>query len=116
MIQIYFILPNGDTRAIAAQLGQTVMEVAVRHGIDGIEGMCGGSLACATCHAYIHPDWWQVTLPPEGELLEGEIDMLDTAFALTPWSRLTCQLILTEAMNGLILALPGSKPDWLQER
>ncbi len=88
------------------------MEVAVAAGIQGMEGMCGGSLACATCHAYIHPDWWRVTLPEGDEILDGETDMLDTAFAVTHQSRLSCQIILTPAMDGLIVGLPGLK-EWL---
>ncbi len=109
VLQIHFLLPDGQTRSVTATPGQTVMEVAVAAGIDGIEGMCGGCVSCATCHVYVHPQWRQMTMPAEGELLEGEIDMLDTAFATTDWSRLSCQIILTNAMDGLILALPGRK-------
>lgn len=113
MPKITFILLDGSEKIIDAPLGLSVMEVAVRHGLDKIEGACGGSLACATCHVYVHPDWWDKVLPEDGEISEAEEDMLDLAFNLTRKSRLSCQIIVSDALDGLILALPGSKPDWL---
>lgn len=109
MLHIHFLLPDGQARAVTAMPGQTVMEVALAAGIDGIEGVCGGCVSCATCHVYVHPRWFQMTMPPDGELIEGETDMLDTAFAVTDWSRLSCQIILQPEMDGMIVALPGRK-------
>lgn len=110
---IHFIQTDGSTKSIDAPLGLSVMEVAVKHAMDKIEGACGGSLACATCHVYVHPDWWDKVLPDAGEIDEAEEDMLDLAFNLTKLSRLSCQIIVTEDLDGLIVALPGSKPDWV---
>lgn len=110
---IHFIQTDGSTKSIDAPLGLSVMEVAVKHAMDKIEGACGGSLACATCHVYVHPDWWDKVLPDAGEIDEAEEDMLDLAFNLTKLSRLSCQIIVTDELDGLIVALPGSKPDWI---
>lgn len=113
MPKITFIQVNGTEKVIDAPLGLSVMEVAVRNAMDKIEGACGGSLACATCHVYVHPDWWDKVMPDDGEISEAEEDMLDLAFNLTKKSRLSCQIIVREELDGLILALPGSKPAWL---
>lgn len=110
---IHFVQIDGSTTTIDAPLGLSVMEVAVKHTMDKIEGACGGSLACATCHLYIHPDWWDKVMPEDGEISEAEEDMLDLAFNLTKRSRLSCQIIVSDELDGLIVALPGSKPDWL---
>lgn len=111
---IHFIQLDGSTKTIDAPLGLSIMEVGVRHHMDKIEGACGGSLACATCHVYVHPDWWDKVMPESGEMSEAEEDMLDLAFHLTRLSRLSCQIIVTEQLDGLVLALPGSQPDWLK--
>ncbi len=113
MPQIHFIQVDGSTKTIDAPVGLSVMEVAVKHSMDKIEGACGGSLACATCHVYVHPDWWDEVMPDEGDISEAEEDMLDLAFNLTKRSRLSCQIIVTDELDGLVVALPGSKPDWL---
>ncbi|OIN85484.1 MAG: 2Fe-2S ferredoxin [Alphaproteobacteria bacterium CG1_02_46_17] len=113
MPQIHFIQVDGSTKTIDAPVGLSVMEVAVKHAMDKIEGACGGSLACATCHVYVHPDWWDKVMPDEGDISEAEEDMLDLAFNLTKRSRLSCQIIVTDKLDGLVVALPGSKPDWL---
>lgn len=110
---IHFIQVDGSTKTIDAPVGLSVMEVAVKHAMDKIEGACGGSLACATCHVYVHPDWWDKVLPEEGEIDEAEEDMLDLAFNLTKLSRLSCQIIVSDDLDGLVVALPGSKPDWV---
>ncbi|HOO51078.1 MAG TPA: 2Fe-2S iron-sulfur cluster-binding protein [Alphaproteobacteria bacterium] len=113
MPHIHFIQVDGSTKTIDAPVGLSVMEVAVKHAMDKIEGACGGSLACATCHVYVHPDWWDKVLPDEGEIDEAEEDMLDLAFNLTKLSRLSCQIIVSDELDGLVVALPGSKPDWV---
>ena len=113
MPQIHFVQIDGSTITIDAPVGLSVMELAVKHNMGKIEGSCGGSLACATCHVYVHPDWWNKVMPDEGDISEAEEDMLDLAFHLTKKSRLSCQIMITEDLDGLIVALPGSKPEWI---
>jgi len=112
MPKITFIQLDGSEKIIDAPVGLSVMEVAVKHAMDRIEGSCGGSLACATCHLYVHPDWWNRVMPEDGEISDEENDMLDLAFHLTKRSRLSCQIIVKDELDGLILALPGAKVDW----
>jgi 2Fe-2S ferredoxin len=107
MPKITFIEKNGQPRDVDAPSGLSVMEVSHKHGID-IEGACGGCLACATCHVIVHPDWYG-RLP---EKLEGEEDMLDLAFDLRKTSRLGCQILMNDDLDGLVVALPGAKLPW----
>ena len=113
MPKINFVLKDGTTKTVDAQNGLSVMEVAVKNGIDAIEGACGGSLACAPCHVYIHPNWWAKCLP-EGEdaIGEDEEDMLDLGFDIRKNSRLCCQIIVSDELDGLTVAMPGTKTDW----
>ncbi len=113
MPHIHFFQIDGTTITVDAPIGLSVMEIGVKHSMDKIDGACGGSLACATCHVYVHPDWWDKVLPDEGDVSEEEEDMLDLAFNLSKKSRLSCQIIMREELDGLTLAIPGSKPDWL---
>lgn len=108
---VTFIHPDGNRQDVDAPLGLSLMEVAVQNGIDQIEGACGGSLSCATCHLYVHPDAHERLLPEDG-ISEEEEDMLDLAFDLKRTSRLCCQIIVDDEMDGLEVALPGSKVDW----
>lgn len=112
MPKITFILKDGSEKIVDAPLGLSVMEVAQKFNIDPIEGACGGSLACATCHVYVQPDWWERALPEEGEKSEEEEDMLDLAFDIRKTSRLCCQIMVSEDMDGLVVAVPGSKAKW----
>ena len=112
MPQMTFIMKDGKEFLADAPVGLSVMEVAHHNKMYEIEGSCGGSLACATCHVYVHPDWHDKVMPEEGELSEDEEDMLDLAFDLRKTSRLSCQIIMEEELDGLIVALPGSKLDW----
>lgn len=101
-----FILRDGTPFEVDAPKGLSVMEIARKAGINDIEGACGGSLACATCHVVVHPDWYgRVT--PEGIQIDEE-DMLDLAFDLTQTSRLSCQIMMDDALDGLVVALPGA--------
>ncbi|MGE4313939.1 MAG: 2Fe-2S iron-sulfur cluster-binding protein [Pseudobdellovibrionaceae bacterium] len=111
MPKITFLRKDGTSREIDAPNGLSVMEVAIQNNIDEIEGACGGSLACATCHVYVHPDWKDRTLP-DGEIAEEEEDMLDLAFDLRKSSRLGCQIIMDDELDGLVVAIPGTKTDW----
>ena len=112
MPKMTFVMPDGEKREVDAPEGLSVMEIAQMNDIDQIEGACGGSLACATCHVYVHPQWWQKSLPEEEAITEEEEDMLDLAFDVRDKSRLSCQIEMNEDMNGLVVALPGAEVDW----
>ncbi len=101
MAKMIFIERDGTRREVEAPLGLSVLEVAHRHGID-IEGACEGSLACSTCHVIVDPEWYEMLK----EASEDEEDMLDLAFGLTKTSRLGCQIIMTEELDGLTVSLP----------
>ena len=103
MPTMIFIERDGIARTVDAPLGLSVLEVAHRHGID-IEGACEGSLACSTCHVIIDPEWYELL----NEATEDEEDMLDLAFNLTTTSRLGCQIIITEELDGLTVRLPAA--------
>jgi 2Fe-2S ferredoxin len=103
MPKITFIDRDGSRREVEAPLGLSVLEVAHRHGID-IEGACEGSLACSTCHVIIDQEWYELLK----EATEDEEDMLDLAFGLTQTSRLGCQIIMTEELDGLTVSLPAA--------
>ena len=103
MTKIVYIEHSGKSHSINVQNGLTVMEGARDNNIPGIEADCGGACACSTCHVYVDPDW--VGKIPEKEDMEE--DMLD--FAYSPdenLSRLTCQLQVTEEIDGLIVRMP----------
>ncbi len=101
MPKMTFIDRDGTRRDVDAPLGLSVLEIAQRNKID-IEGACEGSLACSTCHVIIDPEWYELLK----EASEDEEDMLDLAFGLTRTSRLGCQLIITEELDGLTVKLP----------
>ncbi len=103
MPKVIFIERDGSRREVDAPLGLSVLEIAHKNGID-IEGACEGSLACSTCHVIVDPEWYDLLK----EASEDEEDMLDLAFGLTATSRLGCQIIITEELDGLIVRLPAS--------
>jgi 2Fe-2S ferredoxin len=103
MPRVTFIERDGNRREVDAPLGLSVLEIAHKNGID-IEGACEGSLACSTCHVIVDPEWYDLLK----EASEDEEDMLDLAFGLTATSRLGCQIIITEELDGLIVRLPKS--------
>lgn len=107
-----FIMTDGSPKSVDAPNGLSVMEIAQKHDIEQIEGACGGSLACATCHVYIHPEWWEKCLPDDGARTPEEEDMLDLAFDIRKFSRLSCQIMMRDELDGLIVALPGAKTHW----
>ncbi len=102
MPKMTFIELDGNRREVEAPLGLSVLEIAHKNSLD-LEGACEGSLACSTCHVVIEPEWYDV-LP---DAAEDEEDMLDLAFGLTKTSRLGCQIIMTEELDGLVVRLPG---------
>ncbi len=103
MPKMTFIERDGTRREVSAPLGLSVLEVAHKHGVD-IEGACEGSLACSTCHVIVDPAWFPKLATPT----EDEEDMLDLAFGLEKTSRLGCQLVITEALDGLVVRLPAA--------
>ena len=102
MPKITYIEQDGTERAVDAEPGATVMETAINNDIPGILATCGGSCSCATCHVYVDEDWFERLPPPELE----ESDMLDTAHDLQDNSRLSCQIVVSEALDGLIVTTP----------
>ena len=103
MPKMTFIERNGTPREVEAPLGLSVLEVAHKHDVD-IEGACEGSLACSTCHVIVDPAWFGKLGTPT----EEEEDMLDLAFGLQKTSRLGCQIVMSEALDGLVVRLPSA--------
>ncbi len=101
MPKMVFIENTGNCKEVDAPNGLSVMEIAHRHGVD-IEGACDGSLACSTCHVIVEAAWAAKLDEPS----EDEEDMLDLAFGLTETSRLGCQIIMSESLDGLTVTLP----------
>tara|TARA_B100002052_G_scaffold229361_1_gene211964 strand:- start:45 stop:365 length:321 start_codon:yes stop_codon:yes gene_type:complete len=102
MTKIKYIEHNGNQHEIDVANGLSVMEGAVQNDIPGIDADCGGGMACATCHVYVKEDWFN-KLPAKAE---GEDDMLDQAYEPRPSSRLSCQIIVSDELNGLTVHLP----------
>tara|TARA_B100000287_G_scaffold384775_1_gene391514 strand:- start:514 stop:834 length:321 start_codon:yes stop_codon:yes gene_type:complete len=102
MAKITYIEHNGKSHTVDVSNGLTVMEGAVQNDIPGIDADCGGSMACATCHVYVKDDWFN-KLPPK---TEGEDDMLDQAFKPSSSSRLSCQIQISDDLEGLKVHLP----------
>ena len=102
MPKMVFIERDGTQKEVEAPLGLSVLEIAHRNSVD-IEGACEGSLACSTCHVIVDGAWFAKLAKPT----EDEEDMLDLAFDLQETSRLGCQLIMTDALEGLVVKLPS---------
>ena len=102
MAKITYITHDNQKHEVEVQNGLTVMEGAVQNDIPGIDADCGGGMACATCHVYVKEDWFN-KLPAKAE---GEDDMLDQAYEPRPSSRLSCQIIVSDELNGLTVHLP----------
>jgi 2Fe-2S ferredoxin len=102
MPRIVFIEPDGERRAVETQVGVSVMEAARGAGVRGIVAQCGGACACATCHVYVASSW-MAKLPAREDMEEG---MLESAWEPRPNSRLSCQIHVTEALDGLEVAVP----------
>lgn len=110
MPKMVFIEPDGNRKEVDAPVGLSVLEIAHCNDVD-IEGACEGSLACSTCHVVIDKDWYEKLNPAS----EDEEDMLDLAFGLTATSRLGCQLIITEELDGLTVHLPAETRNLMLE-
>ena len=105
MPKINYIEHGGKKHTIEVANGLTVMEGAIQNNIPGIDADCGGSMACATCHVYVKEEWFN-KLPKKED---GEEDMLDMAFEPNQFSRLSCQLTVTDELNGLVVHLPSKQ-------
>ena len=102
MPKITYIEHSGKSHTIEIANGLSVMEGAVQNNIPGIDADCGGSMACATCHVYVKEEWFN-KLPIKED---GEEDMLDMAFEPKKNSRLSCQLMVSDQLDGLVVNLP----------
>jgi 2Fe-2S ferredoxin len=105
MAKITYIGADGTRYEVEAENGSTVMENAIRNGIPGIEAECGGACACATCHVYVEPEWREAVGGPS----EMEEDMLDFAFDVREESRLSCQIRISEKLDGLVVKVPSKQ-------
>ena len=105
MPKINYITHDNQTYSIEVQNGLTVMEGAVQNDIPGIDADCGGGMACATCHVYVKEDWLD-KLPIKED---GEEDMLDMAFEPKKNSRLSCQLVVSDQLDGLVVNIPSKQ-------
>jgi len=102
MAKIKYIEHNGKSHTIDVASGLSVMEGAIQNAIPGIDADCGGSMACATCHVYVKKEWFD-KLPKKED---GEEDMIDMAYEPNKFSRLSCQLIVSDELEGLVVNLP----------
>jgi len=102
MPKITYIENSGQKKTIEVQNGLTVMEGAVQNNIPGIDADCGGAMACATCHVYVQEEWYNKL--PKAE--DAEQDMIDMAFKPMKNSRLSCQIIVSDDLDGLVVTTP----------
>ena len=105
MPKIVFIQNDGREVEASGVAGMTVMETAIKHQVTGIDADCGGACACATCHVYIEPEWRDKV----GARNAMEEDMLDFAFDVRENSRLSCQIKVTDALDGLRVKIPAKQ-------
>tara|TARA_B100000123_G_scaffold240657_1_gene193975 strand:+ start:302 stop:622 length:321 start_codon:yes stop_codon:yes gene_type:complete len=103
--KITYINKDGSSKTIEVDKGLSVMEGAIQNDIPGIDADCGGSMACATCHVYVQENW--LNKLPKAE--EAEEDMIDMAYEPKKNSRLSCQLIVSEELDGLIVTTPAKQ-------
>ena len=105
MTKITYITHDNQIHTVEVQNGLTVMEGVVQNDIPGIDADCGGGMACATCHVYINDEWME-KLPKKDD---GEEDMLDMAFEPKKNSRLSCQIIVSDDLDGLVVNIPSKQ-------
>ena len=105
MPKITYIEHSGKLHKVDISNGLTVMEGAVQNNIPGIDADCGGSCACATCHVYVDEKWFNKLSNKES----AEEDMLDMAYAPNKFSRLSCQITVADALNGLVVKMPSKQ-------
>ena len=105
MPKITYIDSSGNQKTIEVEIGLTVMEGAIQNNVTGIDADCGGGMSCATCHVYVKEEW--LNKLPKAE--DGEQDMIDMAFEPKKNSRLSCQLIVTDELNGMVVTTPSKQ-------
>ena len=105
MPKITYIDSTGNQKTIDVANGLSVMEGAVQNNVPGIDADCGGGMACATCHVYVKEEWFNKL--PKAE--DAEQDMIDTAFEPKKNSRLSCQLIVSDELEGLVVTTPSKQ-------
>ena len=105
MPKITYVLTNKESETIEVPNGLTIMEGAVQNNIPGIDADCGGGMACATCHVYVKEEWFD-KLPKKED---GEEDMLDMAFEPKQNSRLSCQILVSDELDGLTVSIPSKQ-------
>lgn len=105
MPRITFVEPDGTARTVEIEAGISLMEGATRHGIKGILAECGGTCSCSTCHCYVSPDWIP-RLPPKSD---AEAGLIEFAWEPRENSRLTCQITVTDALDGMLLHVPAQQ-------
>ena len=105
MAKITYKDAQGISKTIEVDNGLTVMEGAIQNEITGIDADCGGSMACATCHVYVDEKWFDKI--PKAE--DAEVDMIDMAFEPKKNSRLSCQIIVSDELDGLIVNIPSKQ-------
>ena len=96
---------QGNSKTINVDNGLSVMEGAIQNDVPGIDADCGGSMACATCHVYVKDEWFNKI--PKAE--EAEIDMIDMAYEPKKNSRLSCQIIISDELDGLVVNIPSKQ-------
>tara|TARA_B100000941_G_C28352230_1_gene472469 strand:+ start:169 stop:486 length:318 start_codon:yes stop_codon:yes gene_type:complete len=102
MPKVTYIEYRGQSHTVEVPKGLTVMEGAVQNNIPGIDADCGGGMACATCHVYVKEEWFDKINPKT----EGEDDMIDQAHQPNKLSRLSCQILVSDEIDGLVVNLP----------
>lgn len=105
MPKVTLIEHSGESHTIEAETGQSLMQAATGNNVPGILAICGGNCSCATCHVYVDPAWLEKLPPPALE----ERDLLDCVSEVRENSRLSCQIRMHEALDGLVVQLPESQ-------
>jgi len=105
MVGVTFIAHDGGAQTVDLAVGNSLMEAAKAEGIDGIEAVCGGNAYCGTCRVHVEPEWRAIT----GSATEIELPMLDASGDTTPGVRLSCQIAVTDKLDGLVVRLPASQ-------
>ena len=106
MPKVTYVRPDGERTSVEANDGSSVMETAVDNGVDGIVAECGGNMMCATCHVVVDDEWF-ARLPERDEIEDGMLD--ETAVPRQEHSRLSCQIKMSEDLDGLVVHLPESQ-------
>ena len=104
-MKIKYIAHDGRETMVETDAGTTIMKAAVDNGVEGIVAECGGAMSCATCHVYFDPEWSEKLEPPQ----KMEKEMLEFVIGPHPTSRLSCQIKMTDALDGIVVRLPESQ-------